>query len=778
MNQIIRLLTISLIITTTSMAADILGPRLKFLLQMQKQRQEKFYDLPDFNTIPVTISFHAAITDREVTSVESAGFLPHRVDNRTLKSERVLVGHVTKDQQLLEAFREIPGIVEIETTWRPHHAYPLVVSRPQIEAEQVWQMTHPAITGRNILLADLDTGVNHFHPMFFFADGDTVSWTDVNSNGQYDPGIDGVDLDLSGQIDPDERLQTLESSGGTITNPPGYNPSLDWIYIDRNQNQGRDFGPLSGFTETDPGYGEPIFITRDTNANDQLDAGEALVMLMTSKIRKVYQSNGVIRERGVDLIYNEGDSYGHGTPVSGILLGGVAGLHQMAGIAPDAELLMGVNVYIPDPPFIQTMEFLAPWAALEGADVILYEDGEWIWQYMDGSSALETMIDDFSAQGIAQVVPAGNLTGGGMHTSANILAGDSSDATLSVVFPSGQQHIWGTFLWLGDSSGLEYKISLPPAAWSVLPGDGSILNLGDHQLYSQQSRSSRGTNRMDFILSMVSGTLSGNYTFRLHNHSGQSITFHGYEWDDRSGWSGATRWVTANDDATVTWPATADRAFTVAAYNPRDSQQPLNGFSGRGNRIDGVRLVDIAAPGSTVYSTSASGQARFRSFGGTSSAGPHVAGGLALLLQLTGQNQVNVLTNAILQSADITNITATLPNPEWGYGRIRVRQAADLLWTTISHAREPLISNPNLRAFPNPFNPVTRLEFLSPGSGVWTVSIYTILGQKIDEIEIRTATAGTQGFFWDGSGWGAGLYLAVLSHNGQNRGFQKLLLLK
>ena len=223
-----------------------------------------------------------------------------------------------------------------------------------------------------MIIADFDTGIDLMHPAFFFPDGDTLGWTDVNTNGIFDAGIDGIDKNENSNIDSDELLNFISAFSTPDQDiPSDFHPSLDWLFNDINNNQTRDFG-AEAFQETDPAYGEPLYIAIDENQNDVLDIGEKIVALHTSKVRKVFESDGTIRTRGIDLIYNEGDYWGHVTPVCGILAGGFAGINQMTGIAPDAELLMGVNVYIDDPPFIQTMEIFAPWAANEAANIMLY----------------------------------------------------------------------------------------------------------------------------------------------------------------------------------------------------------------------------------------------------------------------------------------------------------------------------------------------------------------------------------------------------------------------
>ena len=781
MKNLLFILSILLIHFAYLPAKNIIGPRLKFVISAYKYGVNERYNLPPAAKIPVTIMFESSVKFEETSFLEEAGIKQVEYAGTLLGSKRVLLGFVNLNSMSFSQLRK-SSITEIETVWRPHHAYPLLISRPQIEAEQVWQLANPTVTGKNILIADLDTGINHFHPMFFFADGDTLAWIDVNKNGLYDAGIDGIDLDSSGIISVNEILRHIEANFNSpfINNPPGYNPSIDWIYIDSNQNLQRDYGTSAGFTENDPGYGELMFITQDLNGNDQLDAGEQLVMLKTSKVRKVYQTNGVVRERGVDMIQNEGDYYGHGTQVCGILAGGVAGVHQFAGIAPDAEILMGVNVYIPDPPFIQTMEFLAPWAANEGADIILYEDGEWIWQYMDGSSALETMMDDFSNQGIMQVVPTGNLAGGGMHTSGLVPALDSTVIRLSVDFPSGQTKIWGTFLCLGDSGALNYRLLLTSGKWFSLPDDGSFISAGLYQVYGNRSRSSRGTNRMDFIISVSSGSIEGRFHFRLINSSSNSINYHAYETDNVSGWSGSTRWVKDNDDGTVTWPSTADKAFSVAAYNPRSPQQTLNNFSGIGARIDGIRLVDITAPGSTVYSTSssASNYGGFTYFGGTSSAGSHVAGACALLFQSLGQNDVQLVKDAIGSGANTTNIGSSLPDDVWGYGRIRAFQAVNILINPIQVSSNQIPKKVELHTFPNPFNATTRIQFTPDKTGSWDIIIYNVLGEKIDEYNFQINSIQPVTFYWNAQIYSTGSYFVLLKNRDNVLALKKLTLVK
>ncbi|MBC8180793.1 S8 family peptidase [candidate division KSB1 bacterium] len=743
-----------LFVLYSTLSAQIIGPKLKFLSSKYTSENLSLLKLPSKNIMPATLQFKKPVNISEIEQILPDGITLFKVEGRPLYSAHVVVVKMDLSIIVEDDLFLIPNLLQAEALWRPQHIPPLNVSRPQIQAEQLWKEIDNQgrdITGKGIVIADFDTGIDLMHPAFFSPDGDTLDWIDANGNGDFNAGIDGIDKNISGNIDNDELLNFVAAFSATDQDvPPEYYPSLDWLYNDINNNQVRDYGSEL-FQESDATYGEPLYIVLDKNKNDVLDAGEKLVALNTCKVRKVFQTDGIIRSRGIDLIYNEGDYYGHGTPVCGILAGGVAGVHQYAGIAPDAEILMGTNIYVNDPPFIFTMEIFAPWAANEGANIMLYEDGEWIWQYMDGSSPLETMINDFAAQGIIQVVPAGNLAGGGMHTSGNILGSGSKFESFTVVSNRNQRKVWGDFLWLGDSSGLFFELRDPSGNKITLTGEGNFQTLGNYEIYSYLSRSIRGTNRFDFLIWGKNKTIQSTFSFILKNERQTNINYHAYLWDDKSSWNGNTRWNNANDDGTVTWPATADSAITVAAYNPNTSQQSLNDFSGRGARVDGKRLVDIGAPGSSVRTTARHNKyGGYQSFGGTSSAGPHVAGAIALLMQSNHGITSGEIRSSLNTSADQQNIIGNLPNHEWGYGRLRIFDAFNNYLAPVCFAQQNTPKDFSLSAYPNPFNSTVKIRYsIDKGQDI-KISIFNILGKEIIDLGKDFCQPGSYQISWNG----------------------------
>ena len=82
-----------------------------------------------------------------------------------------------------------------------------------------------------------------------------------------------------------------------------------------------------------------------------------------------------------------------------------------------------------------------------------------------------------------------------------------------------------------------------------------------------------------------------------------------------------------------------------------------------------------------------------------------------------------------------------------------------------------------LAAYPNPFNPSTRLEFDLPRAGHATLAVYDVTGRQVAVLVDETLTAGHHARTFDGSGLASGLYFARLQ-SGALQHTQKLVLLK
>ncbi len=61
--------------------------------------------------------------------------------------------------------------------------------------------------------------------------------------------------------------------------------------------------------------------------------------------------------------------------------------------------------------------------------------------------------------------------------------------------------------------------------------------------------------------------------------------------------------------------------------------------------------------------------------------------------------------------------------------------------------------------YPNPFNPKTKIEYIIHGQSHVQISIYDVLGKKIDTIVDHLHETGKYRTSWNGSGFGSGIYI-------------------
>jgi subtilisin family serine protease len=172
--------------------------------------------------------------------------------------------------------------------------------------------------------------------------------------------------------------------------------------------------------------------------------------------------------------------------------------------------------------------------------------------------------------------------------------------------------------------------------------------------------------------------------------------------------------------------------FTVGSTTNTDA---ISSFSSRGPVTNsGPTRVspDISAPGSNITSCVPGGS--YSSLSGTSMAGPHVAGLVALVISanpaLAGKVQ---LIEDIIQSTAVKLYSSAcgsganeIPNNTFGYGRIdalaAVKKATDMVWV-----KEHDKSGASVVAYPNPFNNKINFEFGNWNPGT-TLEVYSITG--------------------------------------------------
>ncbi len=183
-----------------------------------------------------------------------------------------------------------------------------------------------------------------------------------------------------------------------------------------------------------------------------------------------------------------------------------------------------------------------------------------------------------------------------------------------------------------------------------------------------------------------------------------------------------------------------DKAFSIGATQSNDT---IAGFSSRGpvtNDGSNRRKPNVSAPGVGVLSTFPNGN--FGVYSGTSMAGPHVVGAVALMIsanpQLAGQvdtiERILELTCRPMQTTQNCGTISGLsvPNNTYGWGRINVFEAVKkgLLY---KRPTTKIIENQTfIKVSPNPFS--SEISINTEGVvGETKVIIFNVNGQVIVE---------------------------------------------
>lgn len=758
----------------------------------------------------VTAKFDHVLSEAEIASLERQGADFFRIDGAVSHTGPVYAVSIPWDA--VDAVASRDDVLKIDAAWRPAVFPVLDVSAHDIEADSAWREIDPLgnpLTGKGMRISDFDTGIDVFHPSFFKADGDTFNWIDDNMDGIFTQGYDYVDLNGDGDGDANEMLGFFD---GWIYDPAlvwgigypsnsgnGYQTYWDWLYNDANQNYKRDYGTSAGYTESTPSFGEQVFTAMDDDDDGVLDPGERLVALKTSKIYATMTGGAVERLRGVDLIQSEADVNGHGTSVSGILAGGTVGRHIFTGIAPDAEILMGY--FFSDNP----ISALIPWARSRGANVMLYEFGGFVWDYLDGSSLDEELITAMNDT-VIQVTPSGNLARGHKHAITSIGASGTNVLQITVpVVGTSIMALWSTTLWRNDElSDLTFSLKSPLGGMITLTGGDQ--NVDGYYVWSDASTSPRGTNAMNIYVDYnTNPSLTG--TWELHVHNNEEISIYPIQIisnvaDDVTSWAGGAEFLNYyTSELSVTWPATADGAFVNGSYSTRGfegytgvgggtiSVGEISAFSGRGPRIDGRHLLDIVSPGNyDVYSTLSSVGSgypigSYRQFSGTSAAGPHVAAACALVQQKYPSATMKDVAFLLTANAGTDAFTGSVYNDTWGWGKLRILHAVGVPTGVDDLARGVAMPRVLLdQNYPNPFNPTTWIPFYLPSDGLASVKIYNVGGELVKVLREKQTPKGAHSVRWNGDdregrSVSSGIYFCVLKFGNETH-TKKLVLLR
>jgi serine protease AprX len=220
-----------------------------------------------------------------------------------------------------------------------------------------------------------------------------------------------------------------------------------------------------------------------------------------------------------------------------------------------------------------------------------------------------------------------------------------------------------------------------------------------------------------------------------------------------AGNSGASGCSTVSDP-----PSFYDATYTVGAYSATTGL--IASFSSRGpvTADTSYRMKpDITAPGVSVRSALYTGG--YTSLSGTSMATPHVAGAIALLWSAypSLRHQIGATENLLSRTAVAVSSAqcdaGAIPNNVWGWGRIDVKAAFDLV--PAAAGLDPAAGSAGTGVFlapawPNPTHHFTLLRFRLARQGTADLAIYSTSGRRVRTLAAGLFPAGERTVRWDG----------------------------
>ena len=520
----------------------------------------------------------------------------------------------------IKTIASIPGVAYIEAS-KPLKLL-LDKSVPATKANEVWNMTYMGqnITGKGVIVAIIDTGIDWTHGDFKKPDGTSrilYIWD-----------------------------QTLTAQPGE-TVPQPYNYGVEYTQ---------------------------------------------------AEINAALEGNGTVREQ---------DTNGHGTHCAGIAVGN--GLSttppKYIGMAPEADIIV-VKSNLTIDTVIDAMNYTKNKAQELGKPLVISCSFGAHWGAHDGTESHEKVIDTLSGEGTVFVVAAGNEADDKIHASGNVTQGGSVTTNFNIPYvPATGYYQIPINIWYEGTDSMSISVTTPGGEKIGPVAKGDLLDVNTPS----------GSVRIDARSAPWSGNGDNNIYVTIDNYYGTpvqtgtwSFTLTGVAITNKSGrfdaWLPAggvdMEQFTTNIDPQITIgePATANKAIAVGAYTTKPSSEygRIARFSSKGPTRDGRQKPEITAPGRKIISARSGGD--YTGKQGTSMSCPHVAGAVALMLQVNSTLDPATVSNIIKDTAVTDSFTGSTWNPTWGMGKLDAK-AAVMRVLYLSDKEKPIVTSP--RATPD-----------------------------------------------------------------------------
>lgn len=524
------------------------------------------------------------------------------------------------------------------------------------------------------------------------------------------------------------------------------------------------------------------------------------------------------------------DTFAHGTHVIGIVGGSGQANAQMKGIAPDADLVMVRSTY-DDDDILSGCNFVFAQARAVSKPAVCNLSLGGHYGPHDGTSVFDRAISNIVQPGYFVVASAGNEGGDYIHAGQQMTANREARTLYVTDYFSDTSVIEGWYdpravttiqviAYYVDDDGY-----LVEGARSTAYATGRTVNhvaIGSGGTYGYLS--------LDAQTTADAANGDGHFQIMLESDADNDIyigDFY-YEiavkgtavgrvdmWDLAYDYPayfypeslGATTYdeILGGRDRSVGEPATSPKVISVGSYTNTLSytdatgtaqtwtgfygEEPVRGqlsaFSSRGPTRDGRRAPLVTAPGELVFaplsslalryqqadSTQIDASGQYLAIAGTSMSAPHVAGVIALMLDvnpaLTYDQVVTILQNTSRRDA----FTGSAPSDSAGYGKIDALAAVQAAAALVSGVEEDAQATGLALAAPSP-NPVRGgavIRYAVSGAAPVRLAVYDVLGREVAVLVDGVVAPGVQEANVNAARLAPGTYLVRLTSDAQTR---------
>ena len=398
----------------------------------------------------------------------------------------------------------------------------------------------------------------------------------------------------------------------------------------------------------------------------------------------------------------EFDGMGHGTHVASIAAGaGRVGPYK--GVAPGAYLIVvksgwpvcgGAQWFMREDELIDAMRYAADKARELGLRLVINLSlGSDIGGH-DGNSPMERVIEALAEEGVVVVVAAGNSAADRIHAMGDL--SEVKEFTLNWTIPPRTTGFEVSFL-LDPDDDVEMELLTPYGSTSFNATLGPIsanISTNTYEIGREllievglRDREERALRLSPWALRVRAREITGEAVWHAWISSDTCSAMREHFLKSEG--------YNVTESYTVSVPATSPKAIAVGAYATRSEWRTFRGevkriwvepgellyFSGRGPTRDGRVKPDIVAPGSLIVAAKPVGtplsvldvSEYYAVKQGTSMSAPHVAGAVALLLQLFPEASFEDVYAALTSAARWSEGMGSRPSNDWGWGKLNAQ---------------------------------------------------------------------------------------------------------